>query len=616
MLRAIAYRGRDRTALKSVPPVTLGHLLTRVTHEDTFDAQPLGDPPNQLLATADLRLDNREELGEALAIRPQVLAGMADSALILPAYRKWGDDFVRHLLGDFTIALWDGAQSKLLLARDHMGQRPLFFHRGVTVLAFASEPKALWALQEVPYALDEMEVAKHLLADLTPGSGRTFFSGIESLSGGMVLTARGDGAVDTHHYWQPCPAPIHQGRDEAYYVETYRRVLTEAVACRIRRTTKPAGLFFAGGFDSTAIAGVAGPVVSAQGRKLVCASSVMPEDYAGPLRHARPWVELARQKLRHLDVHYVTREGRDFLDSAPGAYVREDLPHGVDRYVNDALFAALSNTGVRVVMDGHGGDYTLNPRASEMIAEFLRRGRLVRFASEFRAYVNQPGITLVSALRKITADLAPGFMDWQRKLRGFHSDYLNELLAPELAVRARAAGLISAYERLRKRRPDHRTRMLRLLQAMAAGTGMGPPTLAAQYGMEFTRPFHDKRVVEFALAVPDDLHFKHGRERHLAKLALGDIYPREFQTRGTENDDTTPDFVGMVERIQPKLLAEIGRLERSSSLRRIFNFDGIRQNVAGPLSTDKEPVKARGVVASARMLLWAGYIEWFRRDNN
>jgi hypothetical protein len=72
----------------------------------------------------------------------------------------------------------------------------------------------------------------------------------------------------------------------------------------------------------------------------------------------------------------------------------------------------------------------------------------------------------------------------------------------------------------------------------------------------------------------------------------------------------------MVERIQPKLLAEIGRLERSSSLRRIFNFDGIRQNVAGPLSTDKEPVKARGVVASARMLLWAGYIEWFRRDNN
>lgn len=616
MLRAIAHRGLDRSAVKSLAPATFGHLLTRVTDEDAFDAQPLADPPNRLLAVADLRLDNREELMDALGVAPGARADVGDSALILPAYRKWGEAFAEHLLGDFTVAIWDGARSKLVLARDHMGQRPLFYHRGERAFVFASEVKALWALPETPHALDDVEIARVLLHDLSRALGTTLFGGIQALPGGAVLSVGLNGVAQTRQYWEPRPDPVHQGRDEAYYVETYRRVLSEAVACRVRRTRKPAGLFFAGGFDSTAIAGLAGAIVTAQGRKLVCVSSVMPDGYTGPLRHARPWVELCRETLPHLDVRYVTREGRDAFDSVGRAFLDEGMPHGVNRYVNDALFSALANAGVQVVMDGNGGDYTLNPRASDMIAEFLRRGRILRFASELRAYLRQPGVTFGFALRKIAQDLAPRLVAWQRKLRGYEQpDFFNELLAPELAAKARAAGLVSADVRARRRRAGHRARMRALLETMAAGSGIGPPTLAAQYGLEFTRPFHDKRVVELALAIPDDLYFKNGRERHLARLALADIYPREFQTRDTRNDDSAPDFVEMVQRIRPKLMAELDRLEQSASLRRIFNFPAIRQNLAGTLPVDREPVEARRVTASVQMLLWARYIEWFRRDN-
>ena len=95
---------------------------------------------------------------------------------------------------------------------------------------------------------------------------------------------------------------------------------------------------------------------------------------------------------------------------------------------------------------------------------------------------------------------------------------------------------------------------------------MGAAIPAAHHGLEFTRPFHDKRVVELALAIPDSLYFKDGRERHLAKLALADIYPAEFQSRDTYNDDRTPDFLAMVRRIEPQLLAEIERMERSPAL--------------------------------------------------
>ena len=158
--------------------------------------------------------------------------------------------------------------------------------------------------------------------------------------------------------------------------------------------------------------------------------------------------------------------------------------------------------------------------------------------------------------------------------------------------------------------------MQRLLDLMATGPAIGPPTLAAQYGMEFTRPFHDKRVVELALAIPDHLYFKNGRERHLARLALADVYPLDFQTRDTRNDDRTPDFVEMAQRIQPTLLAELERMERSASLKRIFNFAAIRRNLSGALPVDREPVQARRVVSAVQMLLWARYIEWFKRENS
>jgi asparagine synthase (glutamine-hydrolysing) len=498
-----------------------------------------------------------------------------------------------------------------------MGQRPLFYYCGADEFAFASEVKALWALPDVPRALDDVEIARHLLHDLRPAPRKTLFTGIQSLPGGAVLMITRDGAPKLQQFWQPRPDPAHEGRDEAYYVEAYRSVLAEAVACRIRRGVKPAGLFFAAGFDSTAIAGLAGPVVARQGRKLICASSVMPTDYRGPLRHARPWVELASRTLPHLDVRYVTREGRDAFDSAPRAYSRESMPHGVNRYVNDALFSALAEAGAQVVMDGHGGDYTLNPRASDMITAFLRRGQICRFLSELRAYLRQPGVTFGFAARKIAQELTPRLFAWQRKLRGYEQQGVSiDLLAPEFAARARAEGVVSADEQAGRPRPDHRTQMLRILQMMSASSGIGPPTLAAQHGLEFTRPFHDKRVVELALAIPDRLYFKKGRERHLAKLALADIYPSEFQTRDTRNDDNTPDFVEMVQRIQPKLLAELDRMEQSTSLKRIFNFAAIRQNLSQPLPTDKLPLEARRVVSSVQMLLWARYIEWFRRENS
>lgn len=615
MLAVMTHRGPDRRAAWTGGRAALGHLLMRVTSEDSFDVQPLADAASGLTLAADARLDNREELAAELSIAAGALAAMPDSALLLAAYKQWGESCVDHLLGDFVFALWDARAGKLVLARDHMGQRHVFFYRGENFFAFAPEVNALWALPDVPRALDETNLARPLLRDNRPMNGASIFEGISGMPGGTLMTVGRDGKVSSRRYWEPRADPAHEGRDEAYYAEAYRRVLGEAVACRLRRAAKPCGMLFGGGFDSTAIAGLAGPAVTAQGRQLACAASVMPEDYSGPIRHARAWIDLCRRKLPHIDVTYVTRAGAGVLDGLDNAFIHEGWPRMVHGYVDDALFGALATAGVRVAMDGHGGDYTLNPRASDMIAQFLRRGELGRFFRELRAYGRQPEQTPVRAFKKTMRDVFPRlarFWSWLR--HGPRPDYVAQTLTLDFMEWAKAAGVLPLSHFLR-RAPLPRERVRAALARIGAGATAAHATTAARYGMEFTRPFHDKRVVELALAIPDGLYFKDGNERYLAKRALADIYPAEFQTRGTYNDDLTPDFLAMVRRCESQLLAEVDRMERSPALARIFDFGNVRKLLTvRPLAAQRggnEQETLRAVSA----ILWARYIEWFRRDN-
>ena len=148
-----------------------------------------------------------------------------------------------------------------------MGQRN-HYHVGDGFLAFASEIKGLWALPDVPRALGRKMFRRRLSIQPVTGEGQTDFQGIVALLGGSVLSVDASGACATRRYWEPHADPAHVGRDEAYYIAAYRKVLGEAVACRVRRLVAPAGLFMSGGFDTGAICALAGPVLSERGGKL------------------------------------------------------------------------------------------------------------------------------------------------------------------------------------------------------------------------------------------------------------------------------------------------------------------------------------------------------------
>jgi asparagine synthase (glutamine-hydrolysing) len=602
--RQLARRGPDRDDLWLDGTVGLGHRLNRTNREDAFDAQPTRH--GAAVLSADLRLDNRETLATELGIAEDTLAGMADSALLLRAYLRWGEVFVEKLVGDFAFAIWDG--QRLLLGRDHIGQRHVFYYAGSSFFAFASEPRALRALPEVPGSLSEPAIERILASDREDMRGATWFEGIVGLEAGATLSVTPAGATTLRRYWEPRAAPEHLGKDDAYYVRTYREILGEAVACRVRRTTAPAGMFLGAGFDSGAIAGLAGSAVTTQDRKLIGVCSAMPEGDTTTPRNARVWAERLARTLPHLDLRFLTREGTDIFTGMEASFLSVDILRGPERFANEAMMDLLAAAGVRVFMDGFGGDYTLNPRARRAPLRLLLRGKLGAFAREMRGYRKSSGVGYARLLlREVLMPLLPAAVGepiarWRYGLAMFGPA---DPLTPRLHRRRRHHA-----QRFEDRSAAHAY----ILRKMQSWPSIGYALPAAARGMELTQPYHDKRVIEFALAIPERLVFRGGRDRWLARQALADVLPPEYQTRGNINDDAVPDFCEMIARAEPRILADIERMEKDARLRRYFDFARMKRMIGGKDGW-RGGRSEQAIQRAARAFQHARQIEWLLRDN-
>ena len=614
-MAALERLGPDRRRLWCDGSAGLGSLLMRTSNEDVFDAQPLRESASGLAFVSDARIDNREEVAQALAISATALAGMADSALMFAAYQAWGDSCAERLIGDFVFAVWNSHARTLTLGRDHMGQRHLFFHVGDGFFAFATERKGLWALPEVPRRLPMDRVFRRLVQGASASKPAAFIAspadGLAAVRGGTVVTLAADGTVSERQYWSPHAAPEHLNRDEAYYVEAYRRVLGEAVACRLRRANAPVSLLFGGGFDSGAIAALAGPVLSPVGRKLIAPAGVSAKE--GSRGDARRWIEVCRRHMPHLDIHYVTRERPDGLDGLEKSFLLSDTPHSENRFMGDALFAASKAAGSRIIMDGNGGDYTINPRGNGFFIDMLLKRRFSKIASEWQARRRTQGVSHWTMFRnEILLYGAPSLArPWSRWRNGLSPFGSISPVAAKLLRQAGERGILAP----RPRRYSIREAMVWVLEEQRRAPTVGWSATATAHQLEFTEPFHDKRVVELGLAIPEEYLLVAGRERHLARQALKDLSPPEFQTRRDGNDAMQPDFMDMADRLRPQILAEIDRMEQAGQLSAYFDFAKMRRmlNRTRPGTGRPYEYPTRNAMSA---FIWGRYIEWFQGNNS
>lgn len=242
---SLAHRGLDGETLWIQGPLGLACQMFRVTPESLHDTQPLVDPSG-VAVLFDGRLDNRDELLDGLP------PDSPDSTLILAAYRTFGESFPEKLKGDFAVAVWDRRLQRLLLARDPIGTRPLYYCRAGDTFLFASEIKGLLAHPRVSTRPNDETLADFVLR--FPGEdnrGTTFFQDIYTIPPAHLAAITPDRLV-VRRYWNFDTTRQIRLKSFDEYREAFRHLFNQAVARRLR-SAYPVAVSVSGGLDSSAI---------------------------------------------------------------------------------------------------------------------------------------------------------------------------------------------------------------------------------------------------------------------------------------------------------------------------------------------------------------------------
>src|SRR5207247_2539877 len=205
--------------------------------------QPMTSPDGQLHVVFNGEIYNFRELRTRFAAAGRSFATTSDTEVILAAYERHGDLCVEHLRGMFAFALWDARRRRLLLARDRLGKKPLYYWRGDGVLLFASEIKALLCHPRISRAVDWESLHHYLAFGYTPAD-RSMFAGIAKLPPGHLLRVDATGAVERASYWSlPDAAATEAARVTAKEAPALvRHELREAVRLRLESDV-PLGVF-------------------------------------------------------------------------------------------------------------------------------------------------------------------------------------------------------------------------------------------------------------------------------------------------------------------------------------------------------------------------------------
>lgn len=510
--------------------LAIGRRLFRILPEDAYDRQPLRSSDGRLTLVADVRLDSRDELIAALGLSSS--SQLCDAEVLLHCLDRWGEDALDRVVGDFAFALWDARTQALRLARDFLGQRPLHYHRGKGFFAFASMPKGLHALPEIPCAPDEQMVAEFLT--LMPQVGpRSFHKYICRVEPGHVVTVTRDGLA-SRRYWQP-RRPSGACRPFADYVEGLRHHLDQAVQSRLRGSGRSVGATLSAGLDSGAVTATAARLLAPVGGKVVAFTAVPRRGYDGAAPRNRFGDEgplAAATAARYPNVEHVLVHS-DHISPLDGVDRHSYLFDRPMLSLSNMIWIGAVNQAARerklaVMLLGQRGNMTLSYNGLELLPELLRTGRLFELWRTASALVATSGMRWRGTLVQTFGPFAPVRL-WQ---------WLNEFFLGEkvdvthyTAIRSEQLAQANLNALAAERSLDFSYRPWKDGFAMRrwvldrVDNGNINKGILAGWGVDQRDPLADRRLVEYCLSVPTEIYVAGGVQRALAKAALADRLP-------------------------------------------------------------------------------------------
>jgi len=537
----LAHRGPDDAGTviiedSSGPGYQLGLAHTRLS---IIDLSPLGHQPMQDPVTGNWIVFNGEiynfrELRRELEALGVAFKSHSDTEVILAAYRLWGESCLERLQGMFALALWDASRRRLLLARDPMGIKPLYYHSSDQAFIFASEVRTFLRTGLVPRKIDSTGLVSYL-AFGSVYEPWTIVEGVRAVPPGCVFTIE-NGSVSSRQYWNPLPSSSRAESDASpgdgiATVLNLPGILRDAVLSHLISDV-PVGVFLSGGIDSSALVAI----LSHNGVRADTFSLVFEEEEFNEAQYSR---EIARRfGTKHQEISV---SQQDTLAVLPEALRAMDQPtiDGINTYLVSAKTRAA---GVKVALTGLGAD--------EMFAGYSNFRRVPRMEIFLKRFGRLP----LFARRPLVASLARFGRkhDRGRKLAALaagqdsvvHPYFLMRMLfAPTECEELFAAPGFEASQRSLERMlqesvancqsldPINRVSYLESQFYMRNTLLRDSDFMSMAHGLELRVPFLDRALVEACFRVPGDRKMEAGSPKGLLLASLGVELPSEIVNR-------------------------------------------------------------------------------------
>jgi asparagine synthase (glutamine-hydrolysing) len=531
MRDVLRHRGPDEAGLHCDRLAALAHRRLSIV-DVTTGQQPLSNEDASVWIVFNGEIYNHAEIRRTLEARGHRYRTHCDTESIVHAYEEWGEACVQRLRGMFAFAIWDLPARRLLLARDRLGIKPLYWTRLGDRVLFGSEIKAILASGLIEPEPNTSAIPE-LLSTRSIAGEETMFRGVSKLLPGHVLVFE-HGDTRTRQYWD---VPVDERPQEAggrgarfaNPVAEFRERLEESVRLHLMSDV-PLGVFLSGGLDSSAIAALAARLT---GRRLKTFSVAFKN-------HAFNELEYARGVAGAIDaeLHEIVIDDRDFFGALPRLVWHEDEPIGHPSSVPLFFVSALARRHVRVVLTGEGSDELLAGYGRYPRGEWNWRAGAIyeRLVPELwrstiaRAVVpNLPGRLSRLARRSFLAvDRTPAAMFFDN-FAAVRLAEQRELLAPslraEVSSRTAYGGSVAHFDR-----PGGRSTLLdRLLYAdiktYLVELLMRQDQMSMATSVESRVPFLDHELVEFAARLPDQWKRSGWTTKRVLREAMKGLLP-------------------------------------------------------------------------------------------
>ncbi len=535
MTERLAHRGPDDAGVVGLPGAALGSRRLAIIDLSADGHQPFSTDDGRLHIVHNGEIYNYRELRAELEQRGRRFRSATDTEVVLRAYEEWGDACTSRFNGMWAFAIWDAEKGELFASRDRLGEKPFYYRFSGDRLVFASEPKAFRLDPETHLRPNPRVCRDYLELGYVEHTDETFFDGIVKLPAAHSLRFGRDG-LTVGRYWRLEQREL-PAADRA---EEVRSLFLDAVRLRLRSDVR-VGTALSGGLDSSAVVCAVDHLrrtetdsAAAVGEKQATFTAFF--EGRGRLDE-RPYAQ-AVVDATAVEPHWVTFTPEEALDALPAIVGAQDEPFASTSMVAQwFVMRAAARAGVKVMLDGQGGDETLAGYpvyAGYRFADLLAERRLRELAAEIASYRGAHG----TSGGAIAAGLLRPFLGAGLKRRfRTRAAGTEELAGSEIRgpVTARPADEGDFADRLHSQ--------LHLIL-----TRQGLPALlryedrnSMTHSVEARLPFLDYRLVELLFSLDGGELIRRGRTKDVLRKALGDLLPATVRDRVDKVGFETPE---------------------------------------------------------------------------